>query len=333
MLKRLVSIVLVLALIFSNGLVSVASENEGESEVVQNQEEVQTEENNVEEDEDVEDENNEDEEVVEEEDDEEDDEEDKEDDEEDEDEDEDDEDEDEEDEDDLDEDHKYNKKDRYKKYEEWKKIKKEIKEEEQEINKLKKELKELYKGIKKIGDTDIEEQLKEDLEVILERFSELKDEMHTLLAERKEIIRSKYTDKELEEIKESENKIKDEKSNVKVLSIDSILSDSVEFKFDTPPVIIEGRTLVPVRAITEGYGAKVEWKAETKEAIILKGEIEIILPLDSNKVLVNGDEVILDTQSDLMNDRIYVPLRFILETFGLDIEWDGETETIEVNEL
>jgi len=77
--------------------------------------------------------------------------------------------------------------------------------------------------------------------------------------------------------------------------------------------------------------AKVQWRSETKEAVIVKGEIQIILPLDSNKVIVNQQEVILDTKSGIMNDRIYVPLRFILETFGLEIEWDGETETIQIN--
>ncbi|MCL6634396.1 MAG: hypothetical protein K6T29_01335 [Peptococcaceae bacterium] len=99
-----------------------------------------------------------------------------------------------------------------------------------------------------------------------------------------------------------------------------VFLNGVGIKFDVPPVIKEGRTLVPVRAITEGFGATVIYDPENKTVTITKGETTIVLTLGQNVALVNGREVTLDARAELNNSRTIVPLRFIAETFKLNVD-------------
>jgi hypothetical protein len=103
-------------------------------------------------------------------------------------------------------------------------------------------------------------------------------------------------------------------------------------KFDVPPVIKGGRTLIPVRAITEAMGAEVEWDAEKYIVTITKDETVIKFYLIEGIVKVNGNEVEIDAPPGLINNRTFVPLRFIAETFGLRVGYDEKTGKIDIDE-
>ena len=101
----------------------------------------------------------------------------------------------------------------------------------------------------------------------------------------------------------------------------------VDFE-DQFPIIDSGRTLIPVRAVSEILGAKVNWNSEWYQAeITLKGK-EIIVPLYSDIAYIDGAEYELDVPAQLINDRTMVPLRFIAEALDVDIDWDGDTRTV-----
>lgn len=148
----------------------------------------------------------------------------------------------------------------------------------------------------------------------------------------KEQIRSEYTAEELDAVNDAAEKIKKEDPSAKVLGYDSVISDDAKFKFDTPPVIKGGRTLIPVRAITEGFGAELVYDKESQVVTITKGDTVIELTLGSMVAVVNGEEVQMDTKANIVNSRTYVPLRFVLETFKLSVEWDEDTETVEIGD-
>lgn len=151
-----------------------------------------------------------------------------------------------------------------------------------------------------------------------------KDKAKLTVAEKKELILKKYTSGELSAVNKAGEAIKKADSTVKILDVNSIVSDTKEFKFDTPPVIKGSRTLIPVRAITEGLGAKVSYDQATKKVTIAKDGTTIELTLGSNVALVNGKQVTLDTSANTMNDRTYVPMRFILETFNLKVSYEKD---------
>ncbi|NPV69176.1 MAG: tetratricopeptide repeat protein [Firmicutes bacterium] len=102
--------------------------------------------------------------------------------------------------------------------------------------------------------------------------------------------------------------------------------------FDQPPVIKDGRTLVPVRAVSEALGATVEWQAQTREVIISKGDTVIRLQLESRTALVNGKTLELDVPAESLNGRTVVPLRFVGEALKYQISYDGASGMVMVGE-
>ncbi len=120
--------------------------------------------------------------------------------------------------------------------------------------------------------------------------------------------------------------------NGRALTFDSIISNRKNIKFDTPPVIKGDRTLVPLRAISEGFKVDVEWNGDDREVTITKGDKKILIQIYSNIIFVNGEQIEIDSKAEVMTGRTYVPLRFIAETLGIDVEWDQETQTIELKE-
>jgi len=91
--------------------------------------------------------------------------------------------------------------------------------------------------------------------------------------------------------------------------------NAASVKLDSPPVIQNSRTLVPVRFISEQMGAKVTWNDVKRQVTIAQGTKTIILTINSNKVLVNGKTVTIDVPAKIINSRTMVPVRFVSEQF------------------
>ncbi|MDZ4043259.1 MAG: copper amine oxidase N-terminal domain-containing protein [Eubacteriales bacterium] len=89
------------------------------------------------------------------------------------------------------------------------------------------------------------------------------------------------------------------------------------------------RTLVPVRFIAEALDAKVEWKANTRQVVVIDGA-EIVLTINSSRVLVNGLDKTLDCPAEIISSRTFVPLRFVSETLGAKVAYDAKTKEITI---
>lgn len=99
-------------------------------------------------------------------------------------------------------------------------------------------------------------------------------------------------------------------------------------EFDQPPVSVDGRTLVPIRAVMEKMGGKVNWLPETSTTEIKMNDSKMHLILGSKTAFFDGDVYSLDVEPQSINNRIVLPLRFVAEKFGFDVDWDGETNTV-----
>jgi len=106
--------------------------------------------------------------------------------------------------------------------------------------------------------------------------------------------------------------------------------DGVPLSMDVPPQLVEGRTLVPLRAIFEALGAEVDWNPETQTVIGTKGDIIVILTVGSMTPTVNGQVVPIDVPAQIVDDRTLVPVRFVAESFGVDVDWDSDTRTVTI---
>jgi len=107
----------------------------------------------------------------------------------------------------------------------------------------------------------------------------------------------------------------------------SIELDGNKLTLDTPPIIDNGRTLVPMRAIFEALGAGVEWDGATSTVTASVGDTEIQLVI-GGKAFKNGTAVNLDVPAKLYEGRTMVPLRFVSESLGAKVDWDSSTQTI-----
>lgn len=99
----------------------------------------------------------------------------------------------------------------------------------------------------------------------------------------------------------------------------------------TAPVIQNGRTLVPIRAIVEAMGGTVNWDGETQTALLEYNGDAITLTIGSNTAYLNENENTLDTTPAVINGRTMLPIRFIAESFGFDVDWDEDTKTITIS--
>ncbi len=138
---------------------------------------------------------------------------------------------------------------------------------------------------------------------------------------------------------ETQNTVSDS-SSPKVLSLridDPIMKvNGTDTEIDpgngTTPVIVSGRTLVPIRAIIENMGGTVEWNGEARESVLTYGEDVIRLTIDSQTAYLNDTASTLDTAPTIINGRTMLPIRFIAEGFGFDVDWDREERTITISE-
>ncbi len=98
---------------------------------------------------------------------------------------------------------------------------------------------------------------------------------------------------------------------------------------DAKPFIDEnGRTLIPVRFVTEDLGATVEWNAQDREVYIAKDGVYIMIRIDQEMILVNGRTKAMDTKAIIRDDRTYVPIRYVAEELGATVRWDAATRTV-----
>lgn len=110
----------------------------------------------------------------------------------------------------------------------------------------------------------------------------------------------------------------------------SIVIDGRALQSDVPPVMVEGRTLVPVRVIFEALGMEVVYKTETQTIIGTKGESEIVLKVDSTRATINGTAATLDVPAKIIDGRTVVPVRFIAESTGQEVVWDGSARRVNI---
>ncbi|HHV17475.1 MAG TPA: AMIN domain-containing protein [Thermoanaerobacterales bacterium] len=100
---------------------------------------------------------------------------------------------------------------------------------------------------------------------------------------------------------------------------------------DVPPVIVNGRTLAPVRVISEKLGAEVYWDNDNRLVQVITPSKTIILKIDDRKALVDEQEVLLDVPAKIVNDRTMVPLRFLGETLGAKVGWNNDLRRVIIN--
>ena len=107
-----------------------------------------------------------------------------------------------------------------------------------------------------------------------------------------------------------------------------IVRNGIATPLEVPAQILDGRTLVPLRAIFEALGASVEWEGTTQTVSSVKGKKTVILTVGVPSISVNGEAKPLDVPAQIVNGRTLVPARAVAEAFGCEVVWIAETRTV-----
>ncbi len=96
------------------------------------------------------------------------------------------------------------------------------------------------------------------------------------------------------------------------------------------PVVVNDRTLLPIRAIIEEFGGTVDWNEEKQEVTLKYNADEIKLTIDSTEAYLNNEAKTLDVAPTVINDRTMLPIRFVAESFRLMVDWNEEKQEVTI---
>ncbi len=109
------------------------------------------------------------------------------------------------------------------------------------------------------------------------------------------------------------------------------VAQAIDPGFQTSPAIVNGRTFVPIKAIIEQLGGTVDWNAADQTVTVTLNNESIVLHIGDTNATVNGVAKTLDAAPYISaTNRTMLPVRFIAENFGHQVNWDGKTRTVTI---
>ncbi|MBE7045865.1 MAG: hypothetical protein E7396_00435 [Ruminococcaceae bacterium] len=111
----------------------------------------------------------------------------------------------------------------------------------------------------------------------------------------------------------------------------TVMVNGEKVVFDQEPVVENGRTLVPVRAIFEKLGARVSYEPERQKVYAEMGTRYVAFLIGADTIYTNDGGTKTDAPARIINDRTFVPVRAVSEGFGAKVSWDQATKTVTIN--
>jgi hypothetical protein len=167
---------------------------------------------------------------------------------------------------------------------------------------------------------------------------QLEQQITKLLEQLQQQEKAKYTPEELQALAEISTTLAnitqvDTSSSVTIqpISAENVLSPNIFIKFDVPPVIINGQAYLPIRSVSESFGAAVDWDQESLTVTVSTEYATITSRINNTTAYIDGEPTQIDGPSLLLAGKTYVPLRFISESLGLQVDWHAPTQMIQIS--
>ena len=100
---------------------------------------------------------------------------------------------------------------------------------------------------------------------------------------------------------------------------------------DMPAVIIDGRTMLPMRQIAQELGCEVNWNEAAQQIYVMRESDIIVFTVNSKAGYENGKEFTMDVPATIVNDRTMLPVRALADALHLNIKWDDPNRTVIIN--
>ncbi|MGE5421992.1 MAG: stalk domain-containing protein [Ignavibacteriales bacterium] len=110
----------------------------------------------------------------------------------------------------------------------------------------------------------------------------------------------------------------------KSLTAIEVRIDGTKLSTDVAPVMIKGSLMLPARAVFEALGASVNWNGAAKTLTGAKGKTSVVLKINGKSGQINGVAKPLSVPATMSGGRILVPVRFVSEAFGAEVDWDAD---------
>ncbi|NOU87173.1 hypothetical protein GC102_15475 [Paenibacillus sp. LMG 31460] len=168
---------------------------------------------------------------------------------------------------------------------------------------------------------------------------QLEQQITKLLEQLQQQEKAKYTPEELQALAEISTNITTVDTSsasgsdvtIQPISAENVLSPNIFIKFDVPPVIINGQAYLPIRSVSESFGAAVDWDQESLTVTVSTEYATITSRINNTTAYIDGEPTQIDGPSLLLAGRTYVPLRFISESLGLQVDWNTPTQIIQIS--
>lgn len=114
----------------------------------------------------------------------------------------------------------------------------------------------------------------------------------------------------------------------------SVRGAKTNSKVDVAPFIYNNRTMLPIRHVAESLGLDVQWIEKTRTVVLTDKANRVEIPVDTNKIIVNGKVYESDTKAMIKNNRTYLPIANVARALGLvdgkEIIWNAKTQEVEI---
>lgn len=113
----------------------------------------------------------------------------------------------------------------------------------------------------------------------------------------------------------------------------NVLVDGKKFVSDVNPYIDTGRIMVPIRFMADIFGANTGYRIVNKDLKIVwieKNQFYIYMKIGDNRAFKNDEMILMDAVPVIKDNRTFVPLSFVNETFGYTVGYDSKTNTAKV---
>ncbi|MNO60060.1 hypothetical protein D3C76_506620 [compost metagenome] len=110
----------------------------------------------------------------------------------------------------------------------------------------------------------------------------------------------------------------------------NVYIDGSPLKTDQAPIMVQGRVMLPLRAIFEALNATVKWDQKAQIVTAIKGDTTIVLKIKSKVATINNEAVTLDVPAQSIKGRTMVPVRFVSEALGQEVGWNSKTKRVTI---